>query len=67
MYKGVSFISYSVHAIVIGNVQGVGFRFSTQQLANKYHLSGWAKNVNDGNVEMHAEGKKTRSIPFYLK
>ncbi|WP_164668819.1 acylphosphatase [Virgibacillus doumboii] len=45
-----------VHAVVIGRVQGVGFRYSTMQKANEYNLSGWVKNKTDGTVELEAEG-----------
>ncbi|MCM3109431.1 acylphosphatase [Lederbergia lenta] len=60
-------MSYSVHVIVRGKVQGVGFRFFTQQLANKYHLDGWVRNLHDGNVEIHAEGKNSELDAFLEK
>lgn len=39
-----------------GLVQGVGFRWSTQTLADKYGLSGWVRNRSDGAVEAELEG-----------
>jgi len=45
-----------VHLIVSGHVQGVGFRFTAQQKANKYNLLGWVKNNPDGTVELEVEG-----------
>ena len=39
-----------------GNVQGVGFRFFVQQKATALGLSGWARNVDDGRVEVYAVG-----------
>ena len=39
-----------------GNVQGVGFRFFVQQKATDLGLSGWARNVDDGRVEVYAVG-----------
>lgn len=39
-----------------GRVQGVGFRFTTQQVADRYEVSGYVKNLPDGRVEVVAEG-----------
>ena len=41
---------------VSGRVQGVGFRFFTQGEANKLRLTGWVKNLNNGNVTMEVQG-----------
>jgi acylphosphatase len=41
---------------VNGNVQGVGFRFFVQHKATALGLSGWARNVDDGRVEVYAVG-----------
>ncbi|GGC88288.1 acylphosphatase [Thalassobacillus devorans] len=46
------------HIIVHGRVQGVGFRFSAQQVAAEHNISGWVKNNPDGTVEIEAEGEK---------
>lgn len=43
---------------VEGIVQGVGFRFFTQDKAQEYNLQGYVKNMYDGSVEIHAEGEK---------
>ncbi|BBQ84533.1 TPA: acylphosphatase [Kluyvera ascorbata] len=42
---------------VYGKVQGVGFRFFTQQEAQRLGLSGYALNLDDGSVEVVACGK----------
>ncbi|HLZ90533.1 MAG TPA: acylphosphatase [Candidatus Acidoferrum sp.] len=42
--------------VVSGVVQGVGFRYFTQHAANRLHLSGYAKNLQDGGVEVYAVG-----------
>ena len=40
---------------VYGRVQGVGFRYFTQKLAQKYNINGYVKNVQD-HVEIDAQG-----------
>lgn len=44
---------------VEGLVQGVFYRASTQEQANKYNLTGYAKNLPDGSVEVIACGEAT--------
>jgi len=46
------------HLIFKGRVQGVGFRFTAQNLANKYGILGWVRNNPDGTVELVAEAEK---------
>lgn len=41
---------------VHGQVQGVGFRWSTRRVAEDLGLSGWARNRPDGSVEVFAQG-----------
>ncbi|MFD0889361.1 acylphosphatase [Streptosporangium algeriense] len=43
-------------AWVRGRVQGVGFRWWTRARALELGLSGWARNTDDGRVEVVAEG-----------
>jgi acylphosphatase len=45
-----------VHAIVRGDVQGVGFRYYVADHAHGWGLSGWVRNQADGSVECVAEG-----------
>ena len=42
--------------VVSGRVQGVGFRFFVQRRAEELGLAGWARNVEDGHVEVYAAG-----------
>ena len=53
--------------LVSGIVQGVGFRYFAQRAAERFHLSGYAKNLPDGRVEVYAIGSaehlvKLRSV-----
>ncbi len=50
--------------IVSGRVQGVGFRFSTQQKAIELNLAGWVRNKMDGTVEIEVEGEKEKIEQF---
>lgn len=43
-------VSYIAH--ISGRVQGVYFRASSQQQAIEYSLSGYARNLADGDVEV---------------
>jgi len=45
-------------AWVHGRVQGVGFRWWTRARALERGLVGWAKNLEDGRVEVVAEGPR---------
>ena len=45
-----------VHCIVTGVVQGVGFRYHTCDEAVRLGLRGLVRNLDDGRVEVVAEG-----------
>lgn len=47
-----------IHAIVKGRVQGVGFRYFVRNAAQGLSLTGYVKNLADGNVEVLAEGSE---------
>lgn len=42
--------------LISGRVQGVGFRQFVQKRAVELDLSGWARNLEDGRVEVYAVG-----------
>ncbi|MGC9451557.1 MAG: acylphosphatase [Oceanipulchritudo sp.] len=47
-----------------GRVQGVGFRYSTLQVAREYDVSGYVKNLSDGRVQLEAEGDEREVRAF---
>ena len=47
-----------VQVVISGRVQGVGFRYFTQQTARRLGLTGWVKNRPDGAVEALFEGER---------
>ncbi len=56
--------SAAFHAIVVGRVQGVGFRYSACAKAGELRLGGWVRNLDDGSVEVVAEGAADRVALF---
>lgn len=46
----------SLHAVVHGDVQGVGFRYFVQRRAQEAGIRGWVRNRPDGSVELLAVG-----------
>ena len=56
-------------AWVYGSVQGVGFRYSTQREALQLGLTGYARNLDDGGVEVLAcgEAEQVEKLIAWLK
>ena len=46
----------AIKTIFSGRVQGVGFRYRTQLIAQQFPVTGYVKNLNDGTVELVIEG-----------
>jgi len=42
--------------IYSGRVQGVGFRFTCRHIAQSHEVTGFVKNLDDGTVQLVAEG-----------
>jgi acylphosphatase len=47
-----------------GHVQGVGFRYTAQAIAKRYDVSGFVRNLPNGQVELVAEGEKHELVAF---
>ncbi len=43
-----------------GNVQGVGFRWKVSQIAKKYLVAGYVKNLSNGKVVLLLEGEESQ-------
>ncbi len=50
----------ALRLVVLGRVQGVGFRWWTVDTAERLGLRGWVRNRRDGSVEIHAIGQQDR-------
>ena len=50
-------IQKRIHIFITGRVQGVFFRQSTRVMAIKNNVNGWVRNLDDGRVEIVAEGE----------
>lgn len=54
----------TVHIIVSGKVQGVGFRAYTLKFAQQFNLSGWVKNLPTSEVEITVSGSSENIQQF---
>jgi acylphosphatase len=43
-------------AVFKGHVQGVGFRYTVQRISRQFPVTGHVRNLDDGSVEVLAEG-----------
>lgn len=50
--------------LVDGDVQGVGYRFFAQRAAARHQIVGYVRNLDDGRVEVLAEGPAQRVEAF---
>ncbi len=59
---GTKLVRYNVQ--FVGRVQGVGFRYTTTQIARRYDVAGYVKNLSDGSVELVVEGATSEVHSF---
>ena len=54
----------SAHVVISGLVQGVGYRWFVTRKAKEYNLTGYVKNLYNGDVEVEAEGQRAMILDF---
>ena len=47
-----------LHIYFSGRVQGIGFRYTVQDIATQQKVYGWVRNLSDGSVEVLAEAEE---------
>jgi acylphosphatase len=55
------------HVFYSGRVQGIGFRYTAQNIAEDLGIHGWVKNLEDGRVEIVAESEEKNLKEFLDK
>jgi len=60
MNKGYGTQKARARVIIEGRVQGVFFRYTTQEVANRLNVLGWVKNRWDRKVEAVFEGEREK-------
>ena len=56
-FEGIK-VKKRVRVCYSGRVQGVGFRYTVLDVALKFNIFGWVKNLTDGRVELLAEAEE---------
>lgn len=56
---------FGIHCFISGKVQGVWYRASAQDEAVVLGLTGFARNLSDGRVEVKVFGEKEKVMAFY--
>ncbi len=59
-------MNFARRYVVVGRVQGVGFRWFVENEASKLGVAGWVRNRQDGSVEVLAAGSKSQLDSLYL-
>lgn len=55
----------TIRCVISGKVQGVWYRASTKDKANELNITGYAKNLSDGGVEVVASGESEKLDTLY--
>lgn len=53
-----------LRALFSGRVQGVGFRFTVCRIAERFSVTGFVRNLDNGDVELVAEGAERELSDF---
>lgn len=53
------------YARVTGRVQGVGFRYRTVMYAQEMGVTGWVRNLDNGDVELEVQGEVQKLELFF--
>ena len=56
-----------IHVRFVGQVQGVGFRWTSQRVAFDLGLTGWVRNEPDGSVSMELQGQDEAVATFFTR
>jgi acylphosphatase len=56
-----------VYLCFVGQVQGVGFRWTALHVATTLNLTGWVRNMRDGSVQMELQGTDDQIARFFGK
>lgn len=67
MFQGYNKYMERYLIIFKGQVQGVGFRYTCQRIATELDLTGSAKNLDNGNVEVEIQGDEDKIMTFISK
>ena len=60
------FVQKHLNLVIIGKVQGVGYRYSLKHKADSLGIRGYVKNQHDGSVFVTAQGEPT-AVEIFLK
>ncbi len=55
------------HLVFRGSVQHVGFRYTAMYFSRDLYITGWVRNLDDGSVEMEAQGSLANLRKFLLR